>query len=71
MDFKVLRQTPSGNLLLEGGEPCGVSGMDVFSAGKKVARVFDTIGKVEAPLYLARPEGEGRPLVGRKVSSVR
>ena len=71
MEFTVLKNTANGNLLLSAGEPRGVSGMDLFAGGKKVARVFDTIGSVESPLYLAKPAAEGKGLVGKKISSVR
>ena len=72
MQFKVAKRTANGNLLLEADEPRGVSGMDLFLAGKKAARVFDTIGSVESPLYLAKPAvSEGKTLVGKALSSVR
>lgn len=72
MEFKVLRQTANGNLLLTAGEPRGVSGMDLFLRGKKVARVYDTIGSTESPFYLAKPAAsDGKQLVGKTLLSVR
>ncbi len=71
MEFKVLKRTANGNLLLTAGEPRGVSGMDLFAGGRKAARVFDTVGSVENPFYLAKPVSEGRDLVGKTLSSVR
>ncbi|MFH1200018.1 MAG: hypothetical protein V1708_03040 [Candidatus Micrarchaeota archaeon] len=71
MEFTVLKLTANGNLLLRGSEPRGVSGMDLFEAGKKAATVFDTIGRVESPLYLAKPHVDAKSLVGKALGSVR
>lgn len=72
MEFHVLKFTPRGNLLLSCGTPRPVERMPLFLRGKKVAFVFDTIGKVRDPLYLAHPEGvPGESLVGKKLTSER
>jgi len=64
MEFTVLKATATGNLLLESvsGEP--VEGRrKLFLGRKEAAVVFETIGSVSAPLYLAEPKTD-KNLVG-------
>ncbi len=72
MEFSVLKVTARGHLLLTSPDNRPVERMPLFLRGKKVAFVFDTIGRVNAPLYLAKPEGEApSDWEGKKLSSVR
>lgn len=69
MEFKAVRVTDAGNLLLEPvGHKSEVRGrLALFLRGRKVAVVFDTIASVDAPLYLAKPLEDG--LLGKKIES--
>ncbi len=70
MDFKVVRETAAGILLAPVGHDKPVkTRCPVFLRGKKVAVITETIGRVENPLYLARPGCGG--LTGKKVSTKR
>ncbi|MBU1197243.1 hypothetical protein KJ765_01895 [Candidatus Micrarchaeota archaeon] len=72
MKFLVLKQTARGNLLLQSSESKGIERMPLFYRGKKVAFVFDTIGRVSNPLYLACAEGERiEKIVGKTLRSDR
>ena len=72
MDFVVLKHTARKNLLLSSQEARPVERMPLYYRGEKVAFVFDSIGKVSSPLYLARPEGEApENLVGKTLRSNR
>jgi len=57
MLFKVLRETATGNLVLEPVRHAEEvkSRLALYYRGKKAAVVFDTIASVKAPLYLAEP----------------
>lgn len=69
--YQVLKVTGHGNLLLAGPSEPVEKPLAVFSAGKPVAKVFETIGRVEKPLFLARPlvkEEEAAGLVGKQLS---
>lgn len=65
MEFTVLKATASGNLLLKSreNEPVGRR-MRLFLGNKAAAVVFETIGPVADPLYLAEP-ATGENLVGK------
>lgn len=64
--FKALHATANGNLLLSSKENKPVARkMHLFMGGKFVGEVFDTIGRVDSPLYLAKPKGDGKDLVGK------
>jgi hypothetical protein len=67
MFFKVLLETNKGNLLLSSDSKKPVERASLFLNGKKVAEVFETIGRVESPLYLARPLAKN--LKGKELSS--
>lgn len=73
MEFKVLRKTARGNLLLEpAGEGViqGIEKKTLFAGKKKAAVAFDTVGSVKKPFYLAKPLVE-KPggLVGKVLSA--
>jgi hypothetical protein len=69
MEFKAVRVTDAGNLVLEPVKhKKEVRGkLPLFVRGRKVAVVFDTIASVESPLYLAKPLEDG--LLGKKLES--
>ncbi len=70
VEFEVLRLTGRGNLLLAGPK-APAEHATVFLAGKPVARIFETIGRVDSPLFLARSlvkEEEAAGLVGKSLS---
>ncbi|MFA4945951.1 MAG: hypothetical protein WC607_00200 [Candidatus Micrarchaeia archaeon] len=69
MEFKAVRVTDAGNLVLEPVKHKNeVRGkLALFVRGRKVAVVFDTIASVESPLYLAKPLEDG--LLGKKLES--
>ncbi len=67
MEFTVLKATASGNLLLksDSGEP--VTGRKrLFLKGREVGVVFETIGSVSDPFYLAEPRTREN-LVGKRL----
>ena len=68
LKLKVLKFTPSGNYVLSGASR-GLEGkVPFFYARKRAGYVFDTIGRVDLPLYLGKPEGkEPEKLVGKIV----
>lgn len=71
MEFRVLKLTAKGNLLLDGGEGKGAPNkLPLFFQGKRVAELFDTIGRVEKPLYLATPAdpAKAEELVGKTLA---
>ncbi|MFH0713154.1 MAG: hypothetical protein V1722_01340 [Candidatus Micrarchaeota archaeon] len=56
LQFRVLRVTANGNLLLEPvkhKEPIAKK-TKLLLNGKKAAEIFDTIAEVNSPLYLAK-----------------
>jgi rRNA processing protein Gar1 len=71
MEFTVLKATSTGNLLLKSdtGEP--VAGrMRLFLGRKEACVVFETIGPVSDPLYLAEPKTEKpESLVGKTLTT--
>ena len=65
MVFLVLRKTAKGNLLLKAEKnyekdekPLAIERMNLFYQGRKAAVVFDSIGRVEEPFYLAKQLSE-------------
>ncbi|NUN11192.1 hypothetical protein HUU53_00925 [Candidatus Micrarchaeota archaeon] len=58
MEFKILFESKTGNLVLESDEAKGLERKDLFQNSVLVARIFDTIGSVEKPFYLAKPVKE-------------
>ncbi|MEK6953408.1 MAG: hypothetical protein AABX01_00245 [Candidatus Micrarchaeota archaeon] len=68
MKFKTLNATANGNLLLTSKEakPVGRK-MQLFLNGKFVGDIFDTIGRVDRPFYLAKPKGDPKLLVGKEL----
>jgi len=61
MQFKVLRKTTKGNLLLSPLEEADASKLEnkhLFYQGKKAAVVSDVIASVQKPLVLAKPSVE-------------
>jgi len=72
MDFEVVRLTANGNLLLSSPSKEGVAAkMMLYSQGKAVAEVFDTIASVDNPFYLAKPTNaaSAAELVGKTLSN--
>jgi|GEM_PF-1434876 hypothetical protein len=67
MFFRVLLETRKGNLLLSSDSGKPVERSPLFLEGVKVAEVFETIGRVGEPFYLARPLKKG--LEGKVLSS--
>lgn len=69
MRFKAIRMTADGNALLEPiDHKEAVKGrISLFIKGKRAAVIYDTIGSVEAPLYLAKPSRNG--LTGKELNS--
>ena len=55
MRFRVLKNTASGNLLLQSDENKPLERKMLFASGKRVALVFDTIASTKKPFYLAKP----------------
>ncbi|MGC8851017.1 MAG: hypothetical protein ACP5O3_02175 [Candidatus Micrarchaeia archaeon] len=55
MEFRVEHLSSRGNLVLSGGGAGIERKTKLYLNGKAVAEVFDTIGRVEKPLYLAKP----------------
>ncbi|MFH0835333.1 MAG: hypothetical protein V1881_03240 [Candidatus Micrarchaeota archaeon] len=68
MRFRVLKQTAKGNLVLEGDGAPVERRTKLYSAGREVAVIFDTIASVEKPLYLAQKKSEG-DMVGKTLST--
>lgn len=65
MKFVALKLTKNGNLLLEGDEKNPVQPRTRLKYfGKEVGFVFETIGSMDSPLYLARVQN-GEKLVGK------
>ncbi len=68
MHFKVLSVSASNNLVLRSTEGLPVSRkMQLFLQGKHVGEVFETIGLVKSPLYLARAKSGPNELVGKQL----
>jgi len=69
MRFRVIKQTAKGNLVLESDKAEPVERrMKLYSAGKEVAVIFDTIASVDKPLYIAEKKSEG-DLIGKTLST--
>ncbi|MFH1780011.1 MAG: hypothetical protein ABH803_02615 [Candidatus Micrarchaeota archaeon] len=58
MDFKVLFKTRKGNVVLESSEKQGIEKKLLNQANQKKAMIFDTIGSIKKPFYLAKPLDE-------------
>jgi len=70
MKFQVVSVSEYGNLVLSSTENKPVTHkVPVFLQGEKVAEIYDTIGKVDSPLYLAKPKGNGKELVGKELDN--
>ena len=72
MEFSVLKKTAKGNLVLSpkpGEEAKGIEKLNLHCEGRKAAVVFDSIGSVEKPLYLAKPLSSERDFAGKKLYS--
>ena len=66
LKFKALNVSANGNLVLSSKENAPVSRkMQLFMQGSYVGELFDTIGSVARPFYLARTKGDGKELVGK------
>lgn len=56
LKFEVLHLTANNNLLLAPvGHKQPISRKKLFLERQKTAEIFDTIAKIDAPLYLAKP----------------
>ncbi|MCL5011593.1 MAG: hypothetical protein M1594_01725 [Candidatus Marsarchaeota archaeon] len=69
MFFKIILETSRGNLLLSGDSKKPLERVPLFLKGEKVAEIFETIGRVEEPFYLAKPLR--KDLKGKVLSSSR
>ena len=69
--FKILKLTARGNLLLESAEKAPVTGKLPFRwSEQKAGFIFETIGRMESPLYLGKAEGiSSEKLVGKTVET--
>ena len=71
MEFTVLKATATGNLLLKSEDKEPVAGrVRLFLGRKEVGMVFETIGPVSDPFYLAEPKAENpENLVGKTLTT--
>jgi hypothetical protein len=68
MHFKVILLGESGNLLLSSKENKPVaSRMQLFYNDRRVGEVFETIGRIESPLYLAKINENASYYVGKEL----
>ncbi len=67
MRFKALHVAPSGNLVLESVDRRPVANkLQLYYGGKRIGEVFDTIGGVGKPYYLARVK-DAEKYVGKEL----
>ena len=70
MKFKVISKSKNGYLVLSSEEKRPIiNKVPIFLNGEKAAEVFDTIGRVDSPLYLAKQLMMGKQLVGRELDN--
>jgi hypothetical protein len=82
MDFKVLRLTANGNLLLEkcdrldfkseqdAAKRNAIERLPLYFKGTKIATIYEPIGSITNPFYLASVDAEdGKKFVGLTLSS--
>ncbi len=70
MEFRVLKPTAGGNLLLKSdtGEP--VAGrMRLFLGRREACVVVETIGRVSDPFYVAEPRMPAESLIGKTLTT--
>lgn len=69
MRFKAIKLTAGGSTLLEpvGHKEAVKCRLPLYFKGKRAAVIYDTIGSVEAPLYLAKPSRD--ELTGKELNS--
>lgn len=68
MHFKVKHLGASGNLLLTSKENKPVATrMQLYYNDRRVGEVFETIGRIDSPLYLARIKENAAYYVGKEL----
>ncbi|MFH0972135.1 MAG: hypothetical protein V1835_06235 [Candidatus Micrarchaeota archaeon] len=67
MRFKALHVAPSGNLVLESTDNNPVANrLQLYYRGKRIGEIFDTIGGVGKPYYLANVK-DAKEYVGKEL----